>query len=53
MPARKFNAELLKILACPKCKEELTLEKNALKCKKCKKEYKIKQGIPILTLGNQ
>ena len=44
----EFNKELLKYLACPKCKNDLELKNNKLICKKCKKSYEIKQGIPIL-----
>lgn len=43
-----INKELLKILACPKCKSDLKLIKDSLKCVKCKKVYEIKDGIPIL-----
>jgi hypothetical protein len=53
MPAKKFNQELLKILACPKCKSGLKYEKNSLKCVKCGKKYAIKQGIPMLLIENQ
>lgn len=57
MPARKFNEKLLEILACPKCKSDLVLEKkdskDSLKCIKCKKKYAIKQGIPMLIIDNQ
>lgn len=42
--------ELLKILACPKCKKGLKYNKSKCKliCSRCKKEYFIKDGIPIL-----
>jgi len=53
MPARKFDEELLKILACPKCKSGLKHEKNSLKCVKCGKIYAIKQGIPVLILEDE
>lgn len=43
-----INKDLLKILACPKCKADLKLSNNSLKCVKCKKVYEIKDGIPIL-----
>ena len=42
-----MNKELLKILACPKCKGDLNHIKTNLNCKKCKVNYKIKEGIPI------
>jgi len=43
-----INKELLKILACPKCKADLKQLDNSLKCVNCKKVYEIKDGIPIL-----
>ncbi len=47
---KKFNEELLEILACPVCKSEVEYnkEKNILVCKKCKREYRIEDGIPIM-----
>jgi hypothetical protein len=53
MPARKFDEELLKILACPKCKSSLKYEDNLLKCTNCAKKYRTKQGIPVLLTENQ
>ncbi|WP_456325633.1 Trm112 family protein [Desulfonauticus submarinus] len=47
-----INKELLDILACPKCKNELKLtqKENGLICEKCKKVYPIKEDIPILLI---
>ena len=45
-----MNKELLKILVCPLCKGELTLDKDAqeLICQKDRLAYKINDGIPVL-----
>jgi uncharacterized protein YbaR (Trm112 family) len=45
-----LNPELLKILACPQCKEpvELTLAGDGLVCRRCRMLYEIKDDIPIM-----
>lgn len=44
-----ISPELLKILACPLCKEEVILEKEKfLVCQKCKRKYPIRDGIPVM-----
>ncbi|MDD4353607.1 MAG: Trm112 family protein [Candidatus Nanoarchaeia archaeon] len=53
MSAKKFDEELLKILACPLCKSSLKLGEKSLICTKCSKKYAIKHGIPILLVENQ
>ena len=47
-----IDAELLKILACPKCKGgvELNETKDALVCKACKLSYAIKDDIPVMLI---
>ena len=45
-----MDEELLKILACPKCKESVELEDDKLICKHCKKYYPIKDGIPVMLI---
>ena len=50
-----ISPELLKILACPKCKGDLRYEKNTphgegLICDKCKLFYPIKEEIPIMLI---
>jgi len=42
--------ELLEILACPKCRGELSLTKEAdgLLCAACAKVYPIREDIPIM-----
>ncbi|MCD6277270.1 Trm112 family protein [candidate division WOR-3 bacterium] len=45
-----IDKELLKILACPKCKGDLKYdeENERLICEKCKLAYPIKDGIPVM-----
>jgi uncharacterized protein YbaR (Trm112 family) len=45
-----IRKELLEILACPLCKEEvkLTEDGNGLKCVKCHRVYPIRDDIPSM-----
>jgi len=47
-----ISQELLDILACPKCKGELTLtkKKDGLVCASCKLLYEIREDIPIMLI---
>jgi uncharacterized protein YbaR (Trm112 family) len=47
-----ISKELLEILACPLCKEEvkLTADGNGLKCVKCHRVYPIRDDIPIMLI---
>lgn len=47
-----ISQELLDILACPKCKGEVTLTetKDGLVCKNCKLLYEIREDIPIMLI---
>jgi len=47
-----IDEKLLEILACPKCKGELTYdkEKDVLICPKCRLIFKIEDGIPNMLL---
>jgi uncharacterized protein len=47
-----ISKELLDILACPKCKGDITLNEagNGLICDKCKLLYEIKDDIPIMLI---
>ncbi|MFA7383636.1 MAG: Trm112 family protein [Desulfurivibrionaceae bacterium] len=47
-----ISQELLDILACPKCKGNLTLtEKNdGLVCENCRLLYEIREDIPIMLI---
>jgi len=42
------DERLLKILACPLCKEKVELKGERLVCIKCGRSYPIKDGIPIM-----
>ena len=47
-----IRKELLDILACPKCKGEVTLndKQDGLICAKCKLLYEIRDDIPIMLI---
>ena len=47
-----INKELLEILACPKCKGDITLndKEDGLVCGNCKLLYPIRDGIPVMLI---
>ncbi|MCS7212753.1 MAG: Trm112 family protein [Candidatus Calescibacterium sp.] len=47
-----MDPELLEILACPKCKGDIFLDKKrkGLVCNNCRLLYKIEDGIPIMLI---
>ena len=47
-----ISKELLDILACPKCKGDIFLNKagDGLICKACKLLYPIKEDIPVMLI---
>ena len=47
-----LSEELLQILACPKCKGELTYDKSEdmLICNACRLKYNIKNDIPVMVI---
>lgn len=47
-----IDEELLKILACPKCKSDIELRDNKIICKNpdCGLKYPIRDGIPIMLI---
>ncbi len=47
-----INPELLKILACPKCKGDIYLNpsRDGLICDHCKLMYEIRDDIPIMLI---
>ena len=40
------SPQLLKLLACPVCKQRVQLRKHFLVCARCGKAYPILQGVP-------
>ncbi|MFT6106345.1 MAG: hypothetical protein ACJA0S_000388 [Rickettsiales bacterium] len=49
---KEIDPELLKILVCPLCKTGLEYDKNSqeLICHKSKLAYKIRNGIPVMSI---
>ena len=47
-----LNKELLQILACPKCKSDLTLtdQEEGLECSECALVYPIREEIPVMLI---
>ena len=45
-----IDKELLDILACPLCKEEVKLEDDKILCTKCGRRYPIRDDIPIMII---
>ena len=47
-----LDKELLEILACPKCKGDLTYKESeqVLECPACRLRYPIKDDIPIMLI---
>jgi hypothetical protein len=47
-----IDPQLLEILACPVCKEDvkLTADDKGLKCVKCHRVYPIKDDIPVMLI---
>lgn len=52
MPARRLDNDILSILACPKCKADLTLagDEKGLICESCRIVYPIRDGIPVMLI---
>lgn len=45
-----MDEELLKILACPACKQDVKLKENKIVCTSCGRKYPIRDGIPIMLI---
>ncbi|MCX7702554.1 MAG: Trm112 family protein [Planctomycetota bacterium] len=45
-----LDERLLKILACPLCKESVEFKEGKLVCTKCGRRYPVKDGIPIMLI---
>lgn len=45
-----LDPQLLEILVCPRCRGELTYQKDPpyLLCERCRLKYEVRDGIPIL-----
>ncbi len=41
-----MGKEILSLLACPECKNELIIQEEDLICTNCRRNYPIKDGIP-------
>ena len=50
MPPAALDSELLSVLACPKCKGDLTLsgDEKGLICESCRIVYPVREGIPVM-----
>lgn len=47
-----ISRELIDILVCPKCKGDLIYrEDEAFICKRCRLLYPVKDGIPLMLIG--
>ncbi len=45
-----ISKELLAILACPLCKEEVHQEEDRIVCEACGRRYPIRDGIPVMLI---
>jgi len=45
-----ISADLLEILACPKCHTKVELKDDKLRCPHCKVLYPIVDGIPVMLI---
>ncbi|MCK4912585.1 MAG: Trm112 family protein [Candidatus Omnitrophica bacterium] len=43
-----LNKEILKIIACPRCKKDVILKEEKIICVSCNRQYPIKNNIPIM-----
>jgi uncharacterized protein len=52
MPVRRLDNDLLSILACPKCKGDLTLagDEKGLICESCRIVYPVRDGVPVMLI---
>lgn len=45
-----LNQDLIDVLACPKCKEDVEIVEDRIICENCKKYYPIKDNIPVMLI---
>ena len=52
MPPTSLDSELLSVLACPKCKGDLTLsgDEKGLICESCRVVFPIRDGVPVMLI---
>lgn len=52
MPVRRLDNDILSILACPKCKGDLTLasDEKGLICESCRIVYPVREGVPVMLI---
>lgn len=43
-----IDKDLIKILACPKCKGDVEVTADRVICQTCKKYYPIKNDVPVM-----
>ncbi|MDT8419562.1 MAG: Trm112 family protein [Desulfuromonadales bacterium] len=46
----ELNEKLLEILACPRCKDGVTLQGGEIICMKCRVAYPVRDGIPVMLI---
>jgi len=46
-----IDEELRAILVCPACKGDLLFEETRIICPACQKAYPIRDGIPVMLVG--
>ena len=45
-----IKKELLDILACPACKQDVVLKDDKIVCIGCKRKYPVRDGIPVMLI---
>ncbi|MDD4910144.1 MAG: Trm112 family protein [Candidatus Omnitrophica bacterium] len=45
-----IDKELLDILACPACKNDVELKDSKIVCKSCGRKYPVRDGIPVMLI---
>jgi uncharacterized protein YbaR (Trm112 family) len=43
-----IDKDLIKILACPKCKGDVEVTSDKVICRTCKKYYRIENDVPVM-----
>ena len=51
-PSIKIDPELIRLLACPACKQSIWLEGNEISCRNasCGLRFPIRDGIPVMLI---